>query len=127
MSAKSATLDKEMVAWLRRVCAAETPPASVIAFNIGLFETEDGFSAYLVGAERYDANDGDWACNEAFTARERYLALPLGHDAKWQRVLELVVDAVRRFLASTEGAASFLARARAVTVGFDDGDLVRVR
>ena len=127
MTTMTSTLDEEVVAWLRRVSAAETPPASVVAFNIGLFEAENGFSAYLVGAERYDANDGDWACDEAFTARERYLALPLGRDVKWQRVLELIADAARRFLASTEGSASFLAKARAVTVGFDDGDLVRVK
>ncbi len=123
-----ATLDGVVTAWLRRMSSAEAPPASVVAFNVGLFETEDGFSAYLAGAERYDPDDGNWACDEAFTPRERHVALPLRRgDVEWRRVLDLVAGAVRGFLGSTDGAGSFLAKAQAVTVGFDDGDLVRVK
>jgi hypothetical protein len=41
--------------------------------------------------------------------------------------VDLVTEAAREFLASSEGAASFLANARAVTVGFDEGDLKRIK
>ena len=40
-------------AWLCRVCAAEAPVASVVAFNIGLLETLEGYCAYLTGAENF--------------------------------------------------------------------------
>jgi hypothetical protein len=73
----SSRLAADVTAWLRRVTVAESPPPTVLAYNIGLFETEDGYSAYLVGAEQFDPTRGDWACDEAFTPNERYLALPL--------------------------------------------------
>jgi hypothetical protein len=93
------TVDSVVAAWLCRLSSAETPRPSVVAFNIGLFETEDGFSAYLAGAKRYDPNDGSWASDEAFTPRERYVALPLRRDeVEWQRILELVAEAARGFL-----------------------------
>jgi hypothetical protein len=123
-----AALEDVVVAWLRRVTAVEAPPRSVIAFNIGLLETEDGFSAYLAGAKRFDPDDDDWACDEDFAPEERYVPLPVRRrEAGWERVREMVVEAVRGYLASKDAAGSFMAKAKAVTVGFDDGDLVRVR
>jgi hypothetical protein len=124
----SVSFDQTVGAWLRRVSATETPPPSIIAFNVGLLQTEDGFSAYLIGAERYDAEDPDWACDESFTPRERYVALPIRRsETKWEQVLEQTAQAVRGFLSSKEGASAFFSKARAITVGFDDGDLVRVK
>jgi hypothetical protein len=124
----SGDLGDVLVAWLRRVCAGKRPPSSVIAFNIGLFETEGGYEAYLVGAKHFDPDDADWACDEDFTPKERYVMLPAPRGkVTWKRVLRLAGDAVREFIASPDGASSFLGKAQAVTVGFDDGDLVRVK
>jgi hypothetical protein len=121
-----ASLAERVTAWLGRVTAADTPPASVVAYNIGLLEARKGYSAYLIGADRFEERTGDWACRESFTPAERYLPLPRGEYAGWEQVQAAVVAAVREFLASPAGRASFLGRAVAVTVGFDDGELERV-
>jgi hypothetical protein len=114
--------------WLQRITATETPPDSIVAFNVGLLQTEAGFAVYLVGAAGYDPDDDDWACDEAFTPAERYcpLAMDPAGATDWQSVQTAVADEVRDFLASPEGRASYLATAQVVTVGFDDGDLLRV-
>lgn len=124
--AKATTRDV-ISAWLARVCAAKQPSDSVVAYNVGLFETPKGFTAYLVGADRFDPANGDWACRASFTPKERNRPLPGGEFTGWEQALAAVVEAVRTFLDSEPGRASFLARAVAVTVGFDDGELVRVR
>ncbi|MGL4549577.1 MAG: hypothetical protein ACRC33_00205 [Gemmataceae bacterium] len=121
-----ATLTQIVSGWLGRVSAVGAPPASVVAYNVGLLETKKGYAAYLIGADRYDEADGDWACRESFTPAERYLPLPGKGFAGWQDVHAAVVAAVREFLASPAGRESFLGRAAAVTVGFDDGELERV-
>ena len=113
--------------WLEEVVRDEKPSPSVIAFNIGLFESPEGYCAYLSGAERYSNEDPDWACEEAFTPAHRYCVLGEPAGRGWKEVQGSVVDSVRRFLDSPPGAASFLAKARAVTVGFDDGDLIPVK
>jgi hypothetical protein len=119
-------LESRFLSWLRRVCRDEHPGPLVIAYNIGLFETSTGYSAYLIGADRYSSVDGDWACAETFTPAERYFPIPAEGFEGWGQVHAAIVGVTRAFLRTAEGRDSFLARAKAVTVGFDDGDLERV-
>jgi hypothetical protein len=120
------SFDKKLKAWLGRIVSQESPSNEVIAYNIGLFETPQGYTAYLCGARKYSAEDGDWATEEAFTPRERYFPFPpVMKVMKWEQAQKVTINVVRTFLA--ENPNSFLAKAKAVTVGFDDGDLVPVK
>ena len=112
--------------WLIRISRSENPPSEIVAYNIGLFQTETGYRAYLSGATSFSDEDSDWACDETFTPSERYFAFPRDlSNVDWDRALAVTVDAVKDFLA--ENPASFLNTAKAVTVRFDDGDLERVK
>lgn len=115
--------------WLSRVVAAERPPTTIIAFNLGLFETEEGYCAHLTGATHFDPDDDDWACDEAFSPSERYFPVDRASTGAedWDGFRQEVVEALKAFLASDVGTRSFLAEAEALTVGFDDGDLIRVQ
>lgn len=124
--AKAKTVDV-IATWLGRVCAAENPPESVVAYNVGLFDSEKGYMAYLIGADQYDENDSDWACRESLTPKERYQKLTTGEFKTWEQAHAGVVEAVRAFLNFQAGKKSFLGRATAITVGFDDGELERVK
>ena len=119
---------EEFVAWLRRVAESSPPPAGIAAYNFGLFESRDGYVAYLTGSREYDPEDDDWACRQDFVPAEKYFDLSGAFDggATWHEVLHNVVGMVKRFLGSPEFPGSFLSGASAVTVGFDDGDLERV-
>ncbi len=113
--------------WLERIVATEMPAPDVVAFNIGLLETDKGFTAYLVGSKSYDPNNDDWACNEDFTPTERYCALPsMRSEDTWETVQHRVAEEMRAFLSKANVRTSFLGKAEAVTVGFDDGELLRV-
>lgn len=122
------TLEDSIHGWLSRIVISERPSKKVIAYNIGLLETEDGYSAYLIGAEEYDDEDSDWACDEAFVPTEKYLKLPASEFklGGWESAMKKVVKAVKGALKKPDMQSSFLAKAKAVTVGFDDGDLERV-
>ncbi len=113
--------------WLNEVVRDEKPAQEIVAFNIGLFESPEGYCAYLSGAKTYSADDPDWATEESYTPAQRYCVLGDLGGQGWEEVQESVVDSVRSFLDSAPGAGSFLAKAHAVTVGFDDGDLVTVK
>lgn len=123
------TLEQAVQAWLKRVTETEEPPESIVAFNLGLFQTADGYSAYLTGTDHFSDDDDDWACDEKFTPKERYLSLPTMavKGKKWKLVLTKTVAAVKGFLSTSTSKASFIGRAQAIAVGFDDGDLVRVK
>ena len=119
--------EDEFNQWLTRISNEEQPPDSVMAYNVGLFETPSGYSAYLVGVATFDEQNGDWACEEVFTPSERYFSISLVEPQSWDVILADVVEATRKFVESEAGECSFLTTAKALTVGFDDGDLVRIK
>jgi len=115
-------------AWLDRVCSTESPPDSVVAYNIGLFETDkEEYSAYLIGSDRFDGTDEDWACYETFAPSEKYCVLPDTKGLDWSAVEAAVIEAAGTFVNSERGRTTFLASARTLTVGFDSGNLQLVR
>ena len=119
---------KGFAAWLRRVAESSPPPGGMVAYNFGLFESTEGYMAYLTGSREYDPEDDGWACREDYVPDEKYFDLSEAFDtgANWREVLPNVVGMVKRFVESPEVAGTFLSGASAVTVGFDDGDLERV-
>jgi hypothetical protein len=116
-----------IAAWLEEVARDEKPPPAIVAYNIGLFQSPEGYCAYLSGATRYSEEDPDWARDDTYTPVHRYCVLGDLGGRDSSEVRRSVVESVRSFLGSPAGGASFFARAQAVTVGFDDGDLVAVK
>ena len=111
-------------AWLAEV-EAESIPQDIVAVNLGLFETTDGYTAYLAGSRDYDPEDDSWACQEHFVPKSKYFPLTSTFAGlPWEEVQA----AYHRLLASylADHPLSQLHRLAAVTVGFDDGDLSRV-
>lgn len=123
----ASTTYPEFKKWLDEICATEQPISEIIAYNFGLFEGEDGHTVYLVGSEEYDEDDSDWACNEDFTPVQRYFALPDSSNDEWEVVQENVTQMLKQFMEEPVFEESFLAKATAITVGYDDGDLERVK
>ena len=48
-------------------------------------------------------------------------------NLKWEKVQELVEMKIREFINSEDFKSSFFNKAKAIVVGFDDGDLVRLK
>lgn len=118
---------EEVRLWLSRLIVDESPPGTVVAFNVGLFEDGDGFVAYLCGCDQWDPDNDDWACDESYSPAERYCRLTFPPGSSWQVVQASVAATLKLFLDSSDGNMSFLSRADALTVGFDDGVLTHVK
>ena len=119
----------ELVAWLARALESSPPPPGIVAYYVGLFESPDGCTAYLIGSRVFDPDDDEWACNDDYAPAEKYFPLPekITGPRDYRRVERRVVRAVKTFLAAPENGGSSLVSAEAVAVGFDDGDLTRVK
>lgn len=116
--------------WLNKIISNENPDKEIIAFNIGLFETENGYSAYFMGARKYDENDSDWACDFGdFTPQNKYLDLSKTElkELSWDEVQNTIIEFSRKFMKTKAYENSFLQKAIAITIGFDDGDLIRIK
>jgi len=119
----------DFVDWLERVGKSRPKPQGIAAYNFGIFESESGYVVYLVGSKEYDPEDDDWACNEDYLPREKYFGLPKSFTGRrrWPGVQREVARLVSQFIKSPAFEKSLLARASAITVGFDDSELQRVR
>jgi hypothetical protein len=95
-------------------------PSEVVAYTFNLAEP---WCIEVVGCERYDADDPDWACDEVFRPDHGTLELPsdiFGDD--WETVLERSIEMLNRFLEGDTNASKILKESQAVAIGFVDGD-----
>jgi len=85
---------------------------------------------YLIGSKEYDEGDDDWASGMGdFKPKDTYLPLPEKEfkNVQWEKVQEMVITKVKGLIKFDEFKSSFFSNAKAIAVGFDDGDLVRVK
>jgi len=115
--------------WLQSICITEKPHKSIIAYNVGIFESVDGYMVYLIGSKEFDEEDSDWATNEDFIPKNKYYRLPKQEfkDMKWDEVQTKIEQMLKDFINSDTFKRSFFSEAKAITTGFDDGDLIRVK
>ena len=106
---------KELILnWIKLLCIEEAPAESITALNFGVFESLNGFTLYLTGACDYDAEDDDWACSLDYEPKRKYLEIK-------------VVEILASLLSNTKIKESKLFYNRIITIGFDDGELLRIK
>lgn len=113
--------------WLSSALLASVPD-QVAAFSFNLFEPAlvEGvrFGVELVGAENFDPEDSDWACEEIWAAEPRELHIPVAFSGEdWEECLQKMNALLQSELEHQGGASSVLKSRRAVALGFVDGDL----
>lgn len=114
-------MKSEIEAWIKQI--SDRP--EVKAINIGLFQAGSVYQAYLIGSFEYDPEDDDWACNEDYVPEYRYLELPGTSELGWETLLDLVSKSISEIIA--DNADNILNHVPVVTVGFDDGNLIRIK
>jgi hypothetical protein len=122
-------LESSFARWIEDMLLTSPPPSAITAFNIGLFESPNGYTAYVIGSEEYDPKNDDWACQEGYSPKQRYLELPPEFivGKVWQEIEGEMVGLVKNFLCMSKDSDNILSTATVVTVGFDDGVLIRVK
>jgi hypothetical protein len=122
-------MKEKLINWLNNIQKIDgIPPKEVIAFNFGIYESENGYKIYLVGSFEYDENDADWACIELPTKSHRYFDLPKELQSKdWDEILTASAKSLTELEKEGNLKIGLLKNAIAITTGFDDGELIRIR
>lgn len=108
--------------WLDNVLD-QNIPEDVAAFGFNLYEDEEGqWSLELVGTSRFDAEDGDWCCDEITDLGTREEPFTWEQKASWDEILAEAVSHLKGYLKSGKYADVLKGR-KGVGVGFADGDL----
>ena len=122
-------MKEEIINWLTQIEQFDGfPPKEVLAFNFGIYESESGYKMYLVGGFEYDEDDDDWACIEMPKAEHRYLPFPSEMGSlQWEDLLKSVADVLRELEKEGRFNTTILKNVKAITTGFDDGELIKIR
>ena len=117
---------EEFENWLASAFAVDVPD-TVVAYSFNIFEIDSSDAKYgieLIGAGEFDADDMDWACDEAWVPNPRALCIPLAFaNGEWEACLVSAKQLVQRSLGSASHASTKIKTAEAVAIGFVDGDL----
>ena len=108
--------------WLDEVLSGEFPEkAAALVFN--LYEDEDGaWSMEMVGTERFDSEDEDWACEEVCDFGTREHPFCWKEESDWRGVLSEIRAVLTQYLEKGKYAQKLKART-GLGLGFADGDL----
>lgn len=117
----------EFETWLSK-SLEEDIPAEVIAFHFNLYESSGQddviFGIDLIGAEHFDPEDNDWACDEVWAPTERILYIPVINSGEsWEECLERMSSLIKIYLNSDQTGAQTLKSKSGIGIGFVDGDL----
>ncbi|HBB70979.1 MAG TPA: hypothetical protein DCZ71_00020 [Ruminococcus sp.] len=116
-------------AWLDDLLENNDMPGETAAFNFNLYEESEDSSEHIYGiqliaADRFEEEDGEWACYEAWTSGEDIFCIDTSDepDTGTQHAMELISEMVSEYLGSGK-YREILTGTRAVGIGFVDGDI----
>lgn len=115
--------------WLKKIAATESLPQDIVAVNIGMFESDNGYGVYMCGFKEYDGEDDDWTCKPEYEPREKYLMLAgRGFESMvWETLLHQMILALKEILECGCESVRHFFDGRIVTAGFDEDKLFRVK
>ncbi|MBR8538400.1 hypothetical protein KDU71_22715 [Carboxylicivirga sediminis] len=122
-------MEKDIIDWLNNIEQQDgTPPDTVVAFNLGLMESDQGYMMYFVGAFEYSEDDDDWACIEPPSKPYRYFRLPdKVQNESWEAILDLCINTLSVLENDGSLNTTLIKNAKAITTGFDEGELIKIR
>ncbi len=113
---------REISSWLESIVEEEQILDNIIVLNIGIYETDEGYCLYLTGHEEYDEDNDSWAEDVVFES-QRYCHIHTNTD--WKDFLHNIVTILKQYFSKKGNVGVF--DGRIITIGFDDGELVRIK
>ncbi len=127
VSDKNLTIPERFSKWIEKIESENLPSEKIKALNFGIYETPaDTYMMYLMGAEKFDENDEDWACEIDYEPKYKYLDLDDSklNESDWEYVLDYMVNLISNYLKQND---CFLNKIENITTGFNDGNLTRLK
>lgn len=113
--------------WILQLCHKESSTNDIVALNFGIFETERGYSLYLIGSKQYDEHDDDWACYVDYEPTSKYLEITCDRITDWKSFMDEAMMIISDIIKTPSVSNSSLFSGKIITIGFDDGPLERIR
>jgi len=116
--------DEKLKIWLKENLVTDIPE-EVKAFSFNLSEiSTNQYSIELVGAETFDTEDPDWACDEIWEATPRNIEIPESFaSGHWEECLNKIRVTLSEIIQTEELVKLELSKKEGIGLGFVDGEL----
>lgn len=113
---------EEIEEWLDSL-DLEDMPESIIAYNINLYEGDETYDLQLIGSDEFDKDDPDWACSEVYSSEEEICYIEMTDEVGgWENAQKQFAQCIKEYLEDGK-YADVLKAAKAIGIGFVDGDI----
>ncbi len=113
---------EEIEEWLDSL-DLEDMPESIIAYNINLYEGDETYDLQLIGSDEFDKDDPDWACSEVYSSEEEICYIEMTDEVgDWENAQKQFAECIKEYLEDGK-YADVLKAAKAIGIGFVDGDI----
>ncbi|OOQ58124.1 hypothetical protein [Mucilaginibacter pedocola] len=138
-----------LASWMAQIISDSPLPENIIAIWLGITkfwdeeEEKEYYAVYLAGADSYDADDAEWACDAAYRPANKYIIPDIPNDVDeliktdeenysfldWILPLAYTALAFNDIIKTRLDKSGFLKNQTSlpVTVGFDDGDFISIQ
>jgi hypothetical protein len=115
--------------WFFKLCDTEKPESDTVAYKLNFFETDSCYAIYLTNSKKYEKKDQATVPeNDSEQPAEYYpLSKREYKDLEWKQALNKMKAQLAEFTKTEKFKNSSLAKANAVTISFDDGDLIKIK
>ena len=115
--------------WFFKLCDKEKSEKDSIAYIFALYETENCYAIYLSVLKEREKDDKAGTTNNDDDPSDEYYPLSKNDYKvlKWDQVINKIKSQIKEFSKTEKFKNSSLAKAKAITMSFDDGDLVRIK
>jgi hypothetical protein len=119
--------EDDFTRWLD-MALVEDIPTGVEAFCFNLFlpagEENVIFGIELIGADRFDKSDDDWACDEVWEPKQRSIFISIEYSTDDWEICQLKMKKlIKSYLDSMNKNITVLEQLKAIAIGFVDGSL----
>ncbi len=99
--------------WLLNVCENDRPQKPISKYNVGLFESSNAYTLYLVGVNTYDADKNRSVTRIEFEPTNMYFKLPEAYyqNLSREQLLDKLTFELKSFAKSEKFKTSFFAKA----------------
>ena len=113
---------EEIEEWLDSL-ELDDMPENIIAYNINLYEGDETYDLQLIGSDEFDKDDPDWACSEVYSSEEEICYIEMTDEVgDWENAQKQFAECIKEYLEDGK-YADVLKAAKAIGIGFVDGDI----
>jgi hypothetical protein len=115
--------------WFFKLCDAEKPGKTVVAYKFELFETDNCYAIHLIDSIEYKKGEQGLARKKDSDTSVNYYPLSKNEyeELEWKQVLNKIKSQLNEFVKTEKFKNSSLAKAKDITMRFDDDDLVKLK